>query len=295
MANGRRWTILRVTAVAAIVACGVGAGPGGGPVRGQDVEGMLYPLSVAAAPDGALVVADRRLPGLWRIVAGKAEVLCRGEKRFRTPLNAVRAVAVGRDGTVYAADSSTRDVYRLAADGAAVPLSGGRIGIPVDIAIAAAGDLFVSDLETQSIWRLPAAGGEPRKLADLPAPRGLFVDAADRLWAVSAAGDTPLVRVGADGAVEPVVRTRAFEFPHDVVVRDGPDGPRAFVSDNYARTIWKVAADGAVSPWIAGPPLAGPVGLAVEGDDVLIADPQARMIFRVGADGRPQPAVGTTR
>jgi len=292
MTNEQRATSLRVTAVAAWVLCSLGAGLGGGAARGQDVPGMRYPLSVAAAPDGTIVVADRQLPGLWRIADGKATVLYQGEKRFRTPLNAVRAVAVGRDGTVFAADSSTRDVYRIAADGTAAPLSGGRIGIPVDLAIAASGDLYVSDLETQSIWRLPAAGGEPRKLAELAAPRGLFVDAADRLWAVAASGEAPLVRVGADGAVEPVVKTRAFEFPHDVVVRDGPGGPVALVSDNYARTIWQVAADGTASPWIAGPPLVGPVGLAVAGDDVLVADPQARMIFRVGGDGRPQPVGG---
>jgi hypothetical protein len=291
MPNGRRWNILRGAAIVAIACVGLCRAA----AHGQDGEGMRYPLSVAALPDGGLVVADRQLPGLWRIADGKATVLFRGEKRFRTPLNAVRAVAVGRDGTVFAADSSTRDVYRIAADGKAVPLSGGRIGIPIDIAVAASGDLFVSDLETQSIWRLPAAGGEPITVAEIAAPRGLFVDATDRLWAVAASGETPLVRIGADGMVEPVVKTRAFEFPHDVVVRDGPDGPVAFVSDNYARTIWKVTADGAVSPWISGPPLVGPVGLAVAGGDVLVADPQARAIFRVGGDGRPEPVVAAAK
>lgn len=261
-----------------------------GAARGQEAEGLQYPLAVAAA-DGGLIVADRQLPGLWRIDSGRATVLFRGEKKFRTPLNAVRGVAVGRDGAVFAADSATRDVHRVGADGKTTPLTGGKIGIPVDIAIATSGELYVSDLETQSVWKVPAAGGEPVRLAGLAAPRGLFVDSSDRLWAVAASGEAPLVRIAADGTVEPVVKTRAFEFPHDVVVLDGQDGPVAVVSDNYARTLWKVAADGSVAPWVKGDPLTGPVGLALDGDNVIVADPRARMIFRVKADGRPVPVV----
>lgn len=265
-----------------------------GAARGQEAESLQYPLAVAAA-DGGLLVADRQLPGLWRIASGRATLFFRGEKKFRTPLNAVRGVAVGRDGAVFAADSATRDVHRVMADGKTVPLTGGKIGIPVDIAIAKSGDLYVSDLETQSVWRVPAAGGEPVRLAGLAAPRGLFVDASDRLWAVAASGEQPLVRIAADGTVEPVVKTRAFEFPHDVVVVEGNDGPVAIVSDNYARALWKVAADGGVAPWVKGDPLVGPVGLAVDGADVLVADPQARTIFRVKADGRPVPVVEPPR
>lgn len=256
-------------------------------VAGQDAAGeeMAYPLSVAAQGDEAVVVADRMLPGLFRLAGGRVEVLFQGKKTFRTPLNAVRAVAVSADGTVHAADSATRDIFRIV-DGQPVPLTNGKIGIPVDIAFDPSGDLFVSDLETQRVWRVPAAGGEPKEVAQLAAPRGLFVDAGGRLWAVAASGDAPLVRIGADGAIEPVVRERVFEFPHDVVV--GEDGT-AYVSDNYARAIWKVAADGTASKWITGEPLKGPVGLAIRGGRLLIADPQAKMIWEAGEDGKLTP------
>jgi len=261
---------------------------------------LRYPLAVAAAPDGSLVVADRLLPGVWRFLDGKGSPLFTGSKRFRTPLNAVRTVAVAADGRIYAGDSSTREVYAIAADGTASPLSGGRIGIPVDIAIDSAGELHVSDLETQRIWRLPAAGGEPEPLAELAAPRGLFFDSAGRLWAVAASGDAPLVRIGADGAIEPVVTTPAFEFPHDVAV---DAAGTAYVSDNYARTIWRVAPQGEPEKWITGPPLAGPVGLALRDGRLLVADPRARAVFEARPDGalrviagRPeQPAVEPPR
>ena len=248
-------------------------------------EEMLYPLSVAVAGDDAVLVADRMLPGLLKLQAGKVEVFFQGKKTFRTPLNAVRAVAVASDGTVYAADSATRDVFKFV-DGQPVPLTQGKIGIPVDIAFDPSGDLFVSDLETQRIWRVPAAGGEPKEVARLAAPRGLFVDRAGRLWAVAASGEQPLVRIAADGSIEPVVKERVFEFPHDVVVAD--DGT-AYVSDNYARAVWKVAADGTATKWITGEPLKGPVGLAIRGGKLLIADPQEKTVWEADSEGKLAP------
>jgi sugar lactone lactonase YvrE len=253
-------------------------------------DGLRYPLAVSAAPDGGLVVADRLLPGVWRFLDGRGAPLFTGSKRFRTPLNAVRTVAVASDGRIYAGDSSTREVYSIAADGTASPLTGGRIGIPVDIAITSTNLLYVSDLETQRIWRLPAEGGEPVEVVALAAPRGLFCDAEDRLWAVAASGDEPLVRIGTDGALEPIVKTPVFEFPHDVAV---DDGGTAYVSDNYARAIWRVPPRGEPEKWITGPPLAGPVGLAFHAGRLLVADPRARAVFEIGPDGSLRVVAGT--
>src|SRR5690606_10448952 len=52
-----------------------------------------YPVDVVAAGE-VLYVADLRLPGLWKVVDGKAEVFVQGEKRYRTPLNAIRCLAL---------------------------------------------------------------------------------------------------------------------------------------------------------------------------------------------------------
>ena len=277
-AGARRWRGLIGMLGLGLITLSVISAPG-------RAEEMLYPLSVAVAGDDAVLVADRMLPGLLKLQAGKVEVFFQGKKTFRTPLNAVRAVAVASDGTVYAADSATRDVFKFV-DGQPVPLTQGKIGIPVDIAFDPSGDLIVSDLETQRIWRVPVAGGEPQEVAQLAAPRGLFVDGTGRLWAVAAAGEQPLVRIAADGSIEPVVKERGFEFPHDVVVAD--DGT-AYVSDNYARAVWKVAADGTATKWITGEPLKGPVGLAIRGGKVLIADPQAKAVWEADSEGKLTP------
>ena len=213
---------LRVAAAVVVASCVLAQA---GQAQESELQAFQYPLSVAAAADGTLYVADRMLPGVWKVSDGQVTVFAKGEKRFRTPLNAIRTVAVSGNGTVYVGDSATREVYRLAADGTPTPLTSGGIGIPVDIAIDSAGQLFVSDLETQRIWKVPAEGGAPEELVQLAAPRGLFVDSQDRLWAIAASGEAPLVTVAADGSVEPVVATRAFEFPHDVVVADVPRSP----------------------------------------------------------------------
>ena len=283
----------------AIVACAIAAfvgharadettAPSVAATADQVGAGLQYPLGVAAARDGTLVVADRLLPGLWQVTAGRIDPLAVGSKRFRTPLNAVRAVAVAPDGTVYAGDSATREVYRIPTEGEPQPLTAGAIGIPVDIAIDSSGRLFVSDLETQRVWRIDPGKSEPVEVATLAAPRGLFVDGKDRLWVVAASGEAPLVRVAVDGTVEPVVTTRAFSFPHDVVV---DDAGVAYVSDNYAHCIWRVSADGMPEKWVDGAPLVGPVGLAMRDGNVLVAEPRARQVFEIDPSKNVVPVI----
>lgn len=278
MTNRRCVTALRVAALLAVVSAGVAQAQEGS----DGADGFRYPLGVAAAADGSLYVADRLLPGVWKVTGGEVAVFSQGAKQFRSPLNAIRAVAVSPDGSIFIGDSATREVYRLDADGTPTPLTDGAIGIPVDIAIDSAGTLYVSDLETQRIWKVPAEGGAPKELVQLAAPRGLFVDESDQLWAIAASGEAPLVKIAADGSVEPVVTTRAFEFPHDVVVDD--EGT-AFVSDNYATCIWKVSSDGKVEKLVSGEPLQGPVGLARTTAGVVVADPRAKAVFVIDAAG----------
>ncbi len=250
---------------------------------------MQYPLGVAVTGDGAVLIADRLLPGLWRLADGRLDVLLAGSRQFRNPLNAIRAVAVAADGSVYVGDSATREVYAIGPTGKPAGLTGGTIGIPVDIAIDSMGRLFVSDLETQRIWRIDPAGTAPVEVARVAAPRGLFVDAEDRLWVVAASGAEPLLRLGDDGTITPVVRSQAFAFPHDVVV---DSQGFAYVSDNYEGCVWRVSPDGTAERWLAGEPLVGPVGLAMRGGKILVADPRAKQVFEVDPTGRATPLVG---
>ncbi len=248
-------------------------------VVGQE---MQYPLSVAGKGD-TIYVADRNLPGIWKLEGGKAQVFFQGSRKFGTPLNAVRCVALDRDGHLLAGDSSTRDIYRFDDDNKPVPLTGGKIGIPMSIAVAEDGSLYVADLEVHRIWKVPAGGGEPVEFAVINSPRGLAFDASGRLWILSTSSkDGQIQRADKAGKLETVVAGRPFQLPHNIVVMD--DGT-AYVTDNYAGAVWKVPSGGKPEIAFQGEPLQKPVGLARIGSDLVIADPHARAIFRT-VDGK---------
>lgn len=253
-------------------------------------DDFRYPLSVAATADGTVYVADLRLPGIWKLANGKAEVFFQASKKFRTPLNAVRCVAIDAKGQLLAGDSATREVYRFDKSGKPVGLTNGGIGIPMDIAVDAKGDLYVADLELHRIWKVPANGGKPEEFAQVAAPRGVTFDAMGRLWVVcdDKRNKLQLLRISPDGKAEPVVKGRVFQFPHNVVL---DEKNVAYVSDGFQKAIWRIDESGKPEKWITGKPLINPVGLCWHKGTLLVADPHAKAIYAASPDGKLTPFV----
>jgi sugar lactone lactonase YvrE len=250
------------------------------PVRVQ--AQMQYPLSVAATDAGLLYVADRDVPGVWKVDAGELTAYFTGSKKFRTPLNAVRCLALDRSGALLAGDTSTREVYRFDKDGKPVPLTNGGIGMPMALAVNSRGEILVADLELHRIFKVPEQGGKPEQVAEVPAPRGVCSDSEDRLWVVSH-GKNQIVRVLTDGKIETVVEGRPFQFPHTIVL----DAEKtAYVADGYAKAIWKIPPGGKPEKWVSGEPLINPVGLARNKAGMWIVDPHAKAVFQVSPDGK---------
>ncbi len=245
-------------------------------------EPFQYPIDAVATEDGTVYVADLNLPGIWRVRDGQAEVFVQGSPQFRTPLNRIRCLAIGADGLLLAGDSATREIYRVSTEGELTPLTGGKVGIPMCLAVDSAGRIYVSDLELQRIWRIPAEGGEPEEFAALAAVRGLAFDDEGILWA--ARGLAPcLVKFDADGQPVPVLKDSTFAFTNQLAI--GRDG-MAYVADGYGRTIWRVTAGGEATPWVQGEPLVNPVGLAWKGEDLLVTDPRANALFLINGEGK---------
>ena len=252
----------------------------------QDAEApstWQYPLAVAAR-DGRTVVVDRTLPGLWEVKDGRLSLLFQASKKFKTPLNAPRCATIGPDGAVYAACSSTRQVFRMD-EGGPVPLAGevGKdgnvgVGIPMDIVVTDDG-LLVADLELHRIVRIPFEGGPPEDVADVRAPRGLFWD-GERLLIVSHGADALLVLEG-EGQPAPLVKGQPFEFAHDVAKL----GETYYVTDGYADGVWPVAEDGAVGEKLTAEGMTNPVGISVDGERLLIADPRTPALYGLGGGG----------
>jgi hypothetical protein len=268
--------------LSAILAVGFPAVAG----RASDAEPaadmLVYPVGIAVRSEQDIFVADLEVHGIWKIDGTTLRMYFQGTKEFRTPLNRPRAVAIDGAGHLLAGCSATREVYRFNAADQPEPLTAGGIGNPIDIAVNQAGELLVSDLELHCIWKVPAGGGKPEKFVELPAPRGVSIDAEDRLWVVSHGDKASLVRVSPDKQIETIVPGRAFRFAHDVAVdKEGT----AYVSDGYAKTIWKVGVDGKVVAWVQGDPLKSPTGLAWLGETLLAVDPMVRTVFRIDAGG----------
>jgi sugar lactone lactonase YvrE len=251
----------------------------GAQVAGQELQ---YPVAAVAAADGTLYIADRDFHGIWKFADGKLEKFFQGAPQYRTPLNAVRCLALDHEGALLAGDSATREVYRFTDGGEPVPLTSGKIGIPTAIAVRPNGEILVADQELACVWKIPAAGGEPVKLAEVKGIVGVCLDQDGDLWVTSRL-QTQLLRIDATGAVEELLTDRPFVYPQQIAL----DGAKtAYVADNYANVIWKVPAGGAPQKWVEGAPLMKPVGLARDGESFLVTDPGARAVYRIDASGQ---------
>ena len=249
-------------------------------------DGLVYPLTAAASADGqSLFIADLNQSALWKLSGGKLTLFFQASKKFRTPLNRVRCVALDRNGKVLAGDSSTREVYRFDDEGKPQPLTNGSLGIPMDLVVDPDNNIFVTDLELKWIWKIPAAGGKTEKFAEVDSPHGITIDADKNLWVLSH-GKNQLVRVTPGAKVDVVVEGRPWQFPHEVEL---DKDKTAFVTDGYGKAIWKVPLGGKPEKVFSGEPLSNPVGLTWQDGKLLVIDPRAKGIFVVDSSGKLSP------
>jgi DNA-binding beta-propeller fold protein YncE len=268
-----RSTLSQFVSLCCVTLCGFTAFFSG-PINAQE---MQYPLAVVKAPTGEMYVADRNLPGIWKVADGKATIYFQGSKKFRTPLNAVRCLAIGADGTLFAGDSSTREVYKFDAEGKPQPLTKGYIGIPMGIVIDSKGDLFVADLERTAVFKVPTSNGEVTEFVKCSAPRGIAIDGKDRIWILANVNDS-LVRYSPDKSAEIIVKGTPFEFPNQLVLDDEEN---AYLCDGYAKAVWKVKVGSEPEKLISGEPLKNPVGITRDGGNLIVADPHLKSLFSI--------------
>ena len=252
-------------------------------------SGFQYPISVASTGETRYVV-DLDLPGVWQIDAeGNASVLVKGAKKFRQPLNRPRCVALDKTGDLLVACTPTREIYRIGPDGGEPkPIPGGEIGIPMSIAVASESLMYVTDLESQSVFKVNQQDGKVDVLARMSA-RCVHLAPDGKLWVVTQEKDQ-LVTLDPSGEATPVVSGRPFQFPHNVVVTQ--EGV-AYVTDGYAKAIWKVEG-GKAEKWLEGEPLDNPVGLALEGESLLVADSRAKAVFKISLESKEISRLGAS-
>lgn len=242
----------------------------------------VYPLDGVVDAAGKVWIVDRNAPGVWSFSDGNLELAIVGEKQFRKKLNAARCIAISGSGEFAVGDPATREVYRRTGSGELQGSVSGLIGIPMDLAFASDGTLYIADVERRVVWKQSTPNDKPVVFANVN-PRGLFVDSKDRLWVVSQ-DEKPLLRLDSAGNAEVIVGERLFDFPHQVVV---DSKGTAWVTDGYKKGLWKIVENEKPVLYFTGEPLQNPVGLFLVEDAPVVVDPHAQAVFRF-KDGKPE-------
>ena len=243
------------------------------------------PRVVATAKDGTLFVADGVLPGIWER-GGNGEFVLRfqGAKKDRSPLRTITSLAVADDGTLFAGDSATGEIYQVDRDASPKPLSGGSFEIPTGLAIAEDGTLFVCDLRLNMVARLPRTGGKPETIARVLAPRGLAIAEDGDLYVLSMREDQ-LVKLSLKGEVKTIVKGTPFQLPLALAVdRRSKD---VWVADGDGSTVWKVSPQGKTQAFFGPDVLKRPVAIATDTlGNLFAADAGSGKILRASPNGK---------
>jgi sugar lactone lactonase YvrE len=238
---------------------------------------VTYPRAVAVDGEQLLIV-DLDLPGVWRGNDGAFSVYTPGTKLLKKPMNRPWSIAPHPAGGILVGDSASREIYHVAQPGTQLTaLNGGYLGIPMALAVDAAGEtIYVGDAERRAVFRLPISGGQPELVVRVNA-RGLSFDAEGNLWAVTPDAEA-VQRIDVEAnTAETIVGDRPYQFPNGIVWA----GEEGFVTDGYGKSIWRFTADGKTEKWFEGEPLVNPVGIAADEQSLYVADPHAKQVFRI--------------
>ncbi|MGI8686766.1 MAG: SMP-30/gluconolactonase/LRE family protein [Acidimicrobiales bacterium] len=211
-----------------------------------------------------------------------------------TNLFAPEGVAVGPDGRIYVGDTRASRVRIIDLDGYIYAIGGtyyphwngevtgptAQISPPRGVAVAASGDVYISDTSTHLIRRLRASDGYLLRVAGT----GNYGDTGDGGPATSAELGAPAgITLAADGDVvfadDAKNKVRRIDVASGVITTVAGTGDRGFSGDG-----------GPASAAM----LAGPTDVAVAPDgSVLVADQGNHRVRRVGVDGTITTVAGT--
>jgi len=316
--------------------------PGGlGNVDGQGAEARFcQPCGVACDGAGNVYVADyynyaiRKISRDGTVTTFAGSVGDSGNNdgigngaRFDKP----SGVAVDASGNVYVADSGNHAIRRVTPNGevstfAGLPGSSGyvdgkgsaaRFRYPQDVAVDAAGNVYVADGYNHAIRKvkpdgtvttlagaLPDKNGQPvagsldgkGAAARFRGPRGVACDAAGNLY-VADTENAVVRKVSSDGTVRTLAGSAGkagsadglkavarFAYPQGVAVDAAGN---VYVADTWNRSVRKVAPSGAVHTLTnAVADFLSPRGLAVNAvGSLIVSDNERQTIYRLTAKG----------
>jgi sugar lactone lactonase YvrE len=311
------------------------------------------PRGVTAHPTGGVVVADGdnatvRLvkSGMVTTIAGAAEQAgsadgTAGAARFWVPWG----IAADAAGNLYVSDHANRTIRKLTTTGEVTTLAGtpgsagdvdgmgaaARFGLPYGVAVDAAGNVYVTDENRNTIRKITPAGlvstlaGTPGMrgstdgtgaAASFAVPRGIAADGAGTVYVADSANHT-IRRItpagvvstyaglaGTAGATDGTGAAARFTSPYDVALDAAGN---LYVADAGNHTIRKIAPGGVVTTLAGTPGVEGsadgtgsaarftsPVVLAADADgNVYVRDSLQPTVRKITAAGVVSTIAGT--
>lgn len=253
-------------------------------VQAQGELQVDYPVAMASDAAGNLFLADRNLPGIWKVSAQGPQIFWKGGKQLRTPGNSPRCIVVASNGDVLLGDSATREVYRISSEKMEpTPLTGGKVGVPIAMQFWKDGKLIIADLELNRLVEIDLSQKEPakslREVASIVAPRALAISNEGELLVLTQGKDL-VVSVASDGAVKPWVAGQPLpknSLPLGLANVSTHEGKQTLrIADSYQHTIWEIQPDVAPKQLVSDSPLAHPSALLQKGDTLWIMDPRSK-------------------
>ena len=244
-------------------------------------EELKYPVDVAVDSMGTIFVADHEAHSLLKWNGLTFETVAQGQGLPRTPLYGIRHIAP-RNGSIIASDPATMKLYNITDGKIETIPDDNRFVTPWGIAVEPSGNILAVDRVTRSLRRLNN-NNQVEDLSQVRAPRAILFDPNGHIVLLT---DSNLMRVSDErkNKLQPIISSPPFQFPHDALLH--PDG-NYYVTDGYAKTVWKVTVNGKVTAFIQGNPLISPQGLAVDkAGNLLVADAHAKAIFQITPKGK---------
>ena len=215
------------------------SGDGGPAVQAQ----LAYPRGVAVAVDGNLFIADSGNRRVRKVdPSGNISTFPRGYSSDGVTLSGNPAgVAVDAAGNLFFSDTTKSNIHRVDPSGTITQIAGiwrggfsgdGGLAIkaqlrgPSDVAVDAAGNLFIADEYNYRIRRVDSSGiittiagtgvrgfsgdGGPAVQAQLAGPRGVAVDTAGNLY-IADHGNHRIRKVDPSGTITTIAGTGEME------------------------------------------------------------------------------------
>jgi sugar lactone lactonase YvrE len=240
-------------------------------------------LPVPAGPVQLVVTLDRPDPSAGQRAQSIAQTILSGP-----PLNGAVAAVYDAQGVLYAVDRTDRKVLRIAPDGTVSTLAtlptlftNPSVAVnPVDIALDAAGDLYVLN-QTLEVFKVSAGGTVTRIRTGLATHTAFHLDAGGAFYILEKTTNTASLSRFTPGGVPVVLIGKGLSRPVGMAV--GSDG-LVYVANFGDNSIVRLTSTGAVQLFVTG--LNRPQGMVADAaGNLFVANSGANNVVKITPDG----------